>query len=215
LVLAMNKPATRIQRRKDKTRQILLDVALGLFYEKGIYWTKIEDITDRADIGKGTFYHYFETKEVLLQVLLQQGFDLLLTRMKEAAHAQTSKSRMLSSLVRAQLEFYLENPEFLLLFHQVRGFLQLKVLDVSALKHTYNAYLDRLGHLVGPVLSAKTTANGARHMAIALSAFTTGLLTHHVVAAQNGEMQLRRQKIQDQIERSIHGLTVGAAEGRK
>ncbi len=55
-------PSSRIERRREKTRRLLIEVALGLFYEKGIYRTKIEDITERADIGKGTFYQYFETK---------------------------------------------------------------------------------------------------------------------------------------------------------
>ncbi len=62
---------SRVERRKERTRRALLAVALELFHQKGIYWTKIEDITERADIGKGTFYQHFETKEDLLEVLLE------------------------------------------------------------------------------------------------------------------------------------------------
>ena len=65
----MPAPLTRVERRKEKTHRVLSEVALGLFYEKSIYWTKIEDITQGADVGKGTFYQYFETKEALIQEL--------------------------------------------------------------------------------------------------------------------------------------------------
>jgi AcrR family transcriptional regulator len=66
-------PSARVARRKQKTQEILLQVALGLFSEKGIHWTKIEDITERADIGKGTFYKYFPTKEALIRILYSGG----------------------------------------------------------------------------------------------------------------------------------------------
>ncbi|HET6369785.1 MAG TPA: TetR/AcrR family transcriptional regulator, partial [Nitrospiria bacterium] len=75
----LHTPLTRTERRKEKTRRLLMDVALNLFFEKGIYWTKIEDITQRADVGKGTFYQYFETKEAQLQELLERGLGILLT----------------------------------------------------------------------------------------------------------------------------------------
>ena len=49
--------------------------ALQLFSERGVSATTIEDITDAADIGKGTFFNYFPSKEHILEHIchLQMG----------------------------------------------------------------------------------------------------------------------------------------------
>ena len=57
---------TRRDRRKAETRDTILQTALGLFREKGYEATTIRDITAEADIGLGTLFSYFPTKEHLL-----------------------------------------------------------------------------------------------------------------------------------------------------
>jgi len=59
--------ATRRDRRRSETYERLMRAALKLFAEKGIASTTVEDITEAADVGKGTFFNYFETKEHVLQ----------------------------------------------------------------------------------------------------------------------------------------------------
>lgn len=53
----------------DIRRQELMDAAAGLFIEQGIEATTIDAITSRADVAKGTFYHYFSTKNGILEAL--------------------------------------------------------------------------------------------------------------------------------------------------
>jgi len=48
----------------------LLDIAQKLFYRKGYEHTSIQDILNSAGIAKGTFYHYFDSKEDLLDRLV-------------------------------------------------------------------------------------------------------------------------------------------------
>lgn len=198
-------PLTRVEKRREKTRRALLDVALGLFYEKGIYWTKIEDITERADIGKGTFYQYFDTKEHLLAELLREGLDRLLHRMQEAVPA--AGDGVIRSLVETRLEFFLEHPEFLLLFHQVRGVLQLRTDTSKELRDIYNRHLDQLAKLLAPVLQGRGRTRGlARDLAVALAAFTSGLLTYHLVLGSMEDVKQRRTAIADQIEQGLVAL---------
>lgn len=198
---------TRVERRKEKTRRLLLDVALELFFENGIYWTKVEDITERADIGKGTFYQYFETKEDLLQALLRRGLDALLAKKTEAIRGTKPGPRMLSAIIRAQLDFYLEHPEYLLLFHQVRGLLQLKTQAAKDLRAVYDEHLDQLGRLLRPVVNGKTKQSGmARKLGMAISAFTSGLLTYHLLFGKAGEIQRQRDDLLAQLERSLQSL---------
>jgi AcrR family transcriptional regulator len=47
-------------------RERLFRAALALFAERGYLETTVEDITEAADVGKGTFFNYFPTKEHVL-----------------------------------------------------------------------------------------------------------------------------------------------------
>ncbi|HSJ54954.1 MAG TPA: helix-turn-helix domain-containing protein [Anaerolineae bacterium] len=65
----MSEELSRRERKKLETRQSLLAAAMALFHEKGYDATPIEDITERADVAKGTFFNYFPSKEALLAEL--------------------------------------------------------------------------------------------------------------------------------------------------
>ncbi|MGA2428999.1 MAG: TetR/AcrR family transcriptional regulator [Candidatus Acidiferrum sp.] len=56
----------RRQRRSAETRERLFRAALKLFADKGFAETTVEDITNAADVGKGTFFNYFPSKEHIL-----------------------------------------------------------------------------------------------------------------------------------------------------
>ncbi len=60
------RPLGRRERRRAEIRERLYSAALGLFAERGYLQTTVEDITDAADVGKGTFFNYFPTKEHVL-----------------------------------------------------------------------------------------------------------------------------------------------------
>ncbi|EUC21006.1 regulatory protein TetR, partial [Burkholderia sp. BT03] len=52
-------------RRKRETRGRLLDAALRLMAEKGMEGVAINEITEAADVGFGSFYNHFESKEAI------------------------------------------------------------------------------------------------------------------------------------------------------
>jgi AcrR family transcriptional regulator len=56
----------RRQRRSAEIRERLFRAALDLFAQKGFADTTVEDITNSADLGKGTFFNYFPSKDHLL-----------------------------------------------------------------------------------------------------------------------------------------------------
>lgn len=58
--------ANRRERHRMETRARLYRAALDLFAERGFMETTVEDITEAADVGKGTFFNYFPTKEHVL-----------------------------------------------------------------------------------------------------------------------------------------------------
>ncbi len=57
---------SRRERKKEETRRRILEASFKLFVEQGFENTTIDQIAEEADIGKGTFYNYFPTKEAVL-----------------------------------------------------------------------------------------------------------------------------------------------------
>jgi AcrR family transcriptional regulator len=70
----------RRQRRSAEIRERLFSAALSLFAEKGFSETTVEDITEAADVGKGTFFNYFPSKD---HILLAFG-EMQLTKLEAA-----------------------------------------------------------------------------------------------------------------------------------
>ncbi|MDR3726048.1 MAG: TetR family transcriptional regulator [Terracidiphilus sp.] len=61
----------RRQRRAAETRVRLFRCALQLFSERGFPNVTVEDITEAADVGKGTFFNYFASKDHVLGVMAE------------------------------------------------------------------------------------------------------------------------------------------------
>src|SRR5215467_4961532 len=53
-------------------RNAILDVAQRLIYTKGYEQMTIQDILDDLQISKGAFYHYFDSKQALLEALIER-----------------------------------------------------------------------------------------------------------------------------------------------
>lgn len=69
--LADSPAAGRRQRRAAETRLRLFRCALQLFAERGFSGVTVEEITEAADVGKGTFFNYFESKDHVLGVMAE------------------------------------------------------------------------------------------------------------------------------------------------
>ncbi len=65
----------RRQRRRAETRERIFRSALALFAEHGFMKTTVEEITEAADVGKGTFFNYFRNKEDVLSALAEVQLD--------------------------------------------------------------------------------------------------------------------------------------------
>ena len=68
-------PANRLDRRKARTRQALVDAAARLIAEGRGERASIQEITDAADIGFGSFYNHFVSKEELFQTASEEVLE--------------------------------------------------------------------------------------------------------------------------------------------
>lgn len=74
-------------RRVERTQQLLRAALLSLIEERGFEALTVQDIIDRANVGRATFYAHFENKEDLLV----SGFEGLRTALKELQHQAHSR----------------------------------------------------------------------------------------------------------------------------
>ena len=65
---------TRKEQKEVKRMQII-QAALDLFVERGYYGTKTSQISKRAGISEGLLFHYFPTKEILIEELINIGLE--------------------------------------------------------------------------------------------------------------------------------------------
>lgn len=72
---------TRKEQKEVRKWQII-QAALDLFVERGYYGTKTSQISRRAGISEGLLFHYFPTKESLLEALVKIGIEGMLTPMQ-------------------------------------------------------------------------------------------------------------------------------------
>ncbi len=73
-------------RPQNNTREKIIDAAWQLFYDKGYEETTVEDIIRASGTSKGSFYHYFESKDSLmgsLSYLFDRRYDELESELDE------------------------------------------------------------------------------------------------------------------------------------
>ncbi|MBL4680612.1 MAG: TetR/AcrR family transcriptional regulator [Pseudomonadales bacterium] len=68
----MNNEPSRLDLKREKTRSTLVLAAKQLVFEREYQKISIQDITDKAQLGLGTFYNYFETKNDVYKAVLEE-----------------------------------------------------------------------------------------------------------------------------------------------
>ncbi len=140
----------RRDRRKQETRAAFLKAGLEMFHEKGIVATRIEDITDLADVARGGFYNYFESKDDLVYALLIEGIEQLRSLLAAGVNVKYSTRKRIEVVVQVHENFFTTHPEYALLFHQARGLLETKSFDVTLLRKGFKQYLNIVGDSLFP-----------------------------------------------------------------
>src|ERR1700674_655629 len=100
----------RRQRRSAELRERLFRAALDLFARKGFVETTVEDITNAADVGKGTFFNYFPSKDHILLAFGEMQLDKLRTSVEDAHKSNEPMPVFLRTLRARMTEEPSRNP---------------------------------------------------------------------------------------------------------
>jgi len=72
----MNEPATARRHQAEQRRLQLIDTALAVFAEKGVDGATVKDLSQAAGVAQGLLYHYFRSKDELLEAALERHYFL-------------------------------------------------------------------------------------------------------------------------------------------
>ena len=106
----------RRERKKLQSRRMILEAAISEFSKKGYKETSVADIMSTADLGIGTFYNYFNSKEDLLFSLLGRLGETIRIALAEARAAERSSLELLEVGARVTAKFLDENRFVMPLF---------------------------------------------------------------------------------------------------
>jgi len=86
--------ARTLDRRVERSQQLIRNALLSLIEEKGFEALSVQDIIDRANVGRATFYAHFDSKEDLLVSGFEQLKASLRTRQQQARSARLPQDRV-------------------------------------------------------------------------------------------------------------------------
>ena len=104
-------PATRFDRRRERTRTGLRVAAAQVLAEKGFHHTTVADIAAAADVGVGTFYLHFPTKDALFDSVVEETVARLKATVDAARAANPDPVQKVSAANAAFCHFAAQNRE--------------------------------------------------------------------------------------------------------
>lgn len=100
----------RVQRKREKARHRILNAAQKLMRDRGVDAVTIQDITDAADVGHGTFYTHFKTKMDVLVPIAEEKAKAHTRRLDQLTEAMEDAAEVVSVSTRHLLHAIEEDP---------------------------------------------------------------------------------------------------------
>lgn len=109
--------------RGNGRREQIIDVATGLFRQKGYHATSLDDIADAIGFTKPAIYYYFKSKDDILFAIIDDIVDQGLRRIQAVASREASATERMHDLLVENTRVILENLNANTVFYNERGLL--------------------------------------------------------------------------------------------
>lgn len=134
----------RRERKKAVVRQRIIDTAIELFGRHGLDGVTVEHVADVADLGKGTVYNYFQTKEDIVVAYMVEKERHVQARVSRLIESKGSIASILAAYI--QLQFRLKRP-----YH---AFVRVFLAQMFLRTQRFLPYMAELQRLIDPNLEA-------------------------------------------------------------
>ncbi len=152
--LPLPHPSNRRERRSIELRERIFRAALDLFAKQGFAETTVEDITNAADVGKGTFFNYFPSKDHILLAFAEMQLAKLRLAVEEARRTFQPMPQFMRSLAALMTQEPVRNPDIirvLLLAFLSNSQVREAMLDLQARVLAFHTEMIQLGQERGEI----------------------------------------------------------------
>jgi TetR/AcrR family transcriptional regulator, fatty acid metabolism regulator protein len=95
---------------EDK-RRLILDAAVRVFARKGFHASRVGDIAEEAGVAHGLLYHYFESKDQVLEAVFQENWSVLVSRLGSVEETNEPAVDQLRHVAAIVLRTWLHLPD--------------------------------------------------------------------------------------------------------
>ncbi len=144
----------RRQRRSAEIRERLFRAALTLFTQKGFAETTVEDITNTADVGKGTFFNHFPSKDHILLAFGEMQLAKLEAAIENARLQNAPMPELLRSLGTRMTQEPTRNPAIIRILLQAylsTTPVRAAMMDLQKRAHALHTQIVELGQARGEI----------------------------------------------------------------
>jgi AcrR family transcriptional regulator len=94
-------------------RRVILDAAVRVFARQGFHTCRVSDIADEARVAYGLVYHYFSSKEEILDTLFLERWDIMLAAIAETDATDRPPEDKLYAIAAFIVDSYRHDPELM------------------------------------------------------------------------------------------------------
>ncbi len=94
-------------------RRVILDAAMRVFARRGFHTCRVSDIADEAGVAYGLVYHYFSSKDQILDTMFLERWDLMLAAIAQADRTERSPRDKLRAIAGFIVDSYRYEPELM------------------------------------------------------------------------------------------------------
>ena len=92
---------------------MILDAAVRVFARQGFHTCRVSDIADEAGVAYGLVYHYFSSKEEILDTLFLERWDVMLAAIAEADARRARRREKLQAIAAFIVDSYRHDPDLM------------------------------------------------------------------------------------------------------
>ncbi len=200
-----NKP----QKRAIKTRLKLMEAALAVFGEYGVDAATIDDITQRAGLGKGTFYRHFSDKREITTCLVEDAMTRLMGMLGKFSIKPKSVDDVLEHLLNVHYDFFLNNSDEFVLLFQGRLLLKLERKISQDMEGPFSGYLEKIESLLEPFVTVKVDIVRIRRLACAVAGFVFGFFSFAMIGMEGDDIETSLKPLRQSFVKSLSAFVAG------
>ena len=130
-------PLTDRSIASEEKRRLILDAAVRVFARKGYHASRVGDIAEEAGVAHGLLYHYFTSKEQLLETVFRDTWSELLEAIARVAESAEPAREQLRQVAAILLRSWRRDPDLVRVLVREVGLEQLPRLAEDRLEHLF------------------------------------------------------------------------------